>query len=176
MFAAMVDFIFGSFINGIWLFVLGLFLRNASQVSYQQVVLRTALAGEHVDRFMTPNPVTVPPNTSVEDLVENYIYKYHFKTFPVASDAQLIGCVRLEQVSKLPRSEWAGRTVRDLMQPCVAETTVGPHDDAVSALSKMNRTQASRLLVVDQGRLVGVLALRDLLRFLSLKLQLEPAA
>jgi Zn-dependent protease/predicted transcriptional regulator len=176
MLAGVVNFIFGSFVNGIWLFVLGLFLRNASQLSYQQVVLRAALAGEHVDRFMTTDPVTIAPDTSVKDLVENYVYRYQFKTFPVTRDGQLIGCVSLKDVREIPRSEWPHHRVQDLLRPCVAETTVGPHDDAVNALTKMNHNQATRLLVVDQGRLVGILALRDLLRFLSLKLELEPAA
>lgn len=45
----------------------------------------------------------------------------------------------------------------------------------IIALSKMNRSHATRLLVVDHDRLVGILALRDLLRFLSLKLEIEPA-
>jgi CBS domain-containing protein len=38
----------------------------------------------------------------------------------------------------------------------------------------MNRTGSSRLMVVDHGgRLVGMVAMRDLMRFLALKLDLE---
>jgi hypothetical protein len=37
----------------------------------------------------------------------------------------------------------------------------------------MQRTGASRLLVVDGARLVGLVSLKDLLRFLRLKLELE---
>jgi len=37
----------------------------------------------------------------------------------------------------------------------------------------MSQTGNSRLLVVDQGKLVGIVSLKDLLRFLSLKLDLE---
>lgn len=37
----------------------------------------------------------------------------------------------------------------------------------------MNRTQASRLLVVEGDRLVGVIALKDMLKFLSLKVELK---
>ena len=43
----------------------------------------------------------------------------------------------------------------------------------MDALGKMSRTKASRLLVVEDHRLVGILALKDLLKFLSLKLELE---
>ena len=37
----------------------------------------------------------------------------------------------------------------------------------------MRATGASRLLVVENDRLVGIVSLKDLLRFLDLKLQLE---
>ncbi len=43
----------------------------------------------------------------------------------------------------------------------------------MKALQTMNRTGNSRLLVVENGKLAGVLALKDLLGFLSLKLDLE---
>jgi CBS domain-containing protein len=38
----------------------------------------------------------------------------------------------------------------------------------------MRQTGRSRLLVVDDGRLAGILSARDLLDFLALKLELEP--
>jgi CBS domain-containing protein len=43
----------------------------------------------------------------------------------------------------------------------------------MQALAKMNQTGLGRLLVVDGDRLVGVLALKDLLTFLALKVELE---
>ena len=46
----------------------------------------------------------------------------------------------------------------------------------MDALSKMHRSKASRLMVVDGDRLVGVLALKDLLGFFSLRLELGDQA
>ena len=37
----------------------------------------------------------------------------------------------------------------------------------------MNQNGLSRLMVVDEGRLVGIIALKDMLKFLSLKVELE---
>ncbi len=37
----------------------------------------------------------------------------------------------------------------------------------------MNRSGASRLMVVEDGHLAGILTLKDMLRFLSLKVELE---
>ncbi len=41
------------------------------------------------------------------------------------------------------------------------------------ALARMQSTGASRLLVVENGRLVGIVSFKDLLRFFHLKLELE---
>ena len=40
-------------------------------------------------------------------------------------------------------------------------------------LSMMNQNGASRLMVVEGGRLVGIIALKDMLKFLSLKVELD---
>ncbi len=72
-------------------------------MSYQQVLIRKALEGEQVRRFMKTDPVTVPPSASVRQLVEDYIYKYHFKMFPVTEDSdKLIGCVTTKQLDGVP--------------------------------------------------------------------------
>ena len=43
----------------------------------------------------------------------------------------------------------------------------------MKALSLMSRTGTSRLLVAEEGRLVGILALKDLLKFFALKMELR---
>ena len=161
-------------LSGVWLFILGLFVRNAATASYQQLLLRHALEGEPVSRFMHPDPVTVPRAISVLELVQSYIYRYHFKMFPVVDDAgRLLGCVTSRQVRALPRDEWERQTVGALAERCSPENTIQAGTDAMEALSRMSRTGTSRLMVVDGDRLLGILSLKDLLRFFALKMELE---
>ena len=168
-------FIFGDFIGGLWYALIGLFLRSAAQMSYTQVLVRQALAGEPVRRFMNASPITIAPNISVQELVDQYFYKHPYKLYPVVEQETLLGCVNVDQVKTIPKEEWPNRSARDLAVPCSSENTIEPDVDAVEAISTMNRTQASRLLVVDHGHLLGIVALRDLMNFLSRKLELEPA-
>lgn len=159
---------------GAWLFVLGLFVRITATASYQQLLLRRTLEGEPVSRFMHPDPVTVPRAISVLELVQSYIYRYHFKMFPVVDDAgRLLGCVTSRQVRALPRDEWDRQTVGALAERCSPENTIQAGADAMEALSRMSRSGISRLMVVDGDRLLGILSLKDLLRFFSLKMELE---
>ena len=163
----------GAFISGIWWFLIGLFLRNASQMSYSRLLMSKALEGEPVKRFMKTDPITAPPSITVERFVEEYLYKHHFKMFPVVDDGKLVGCITTREVKEVPRNEWNQRTIGDIVKPCSCDNTITSDTDAMKALSNMNKTGASRLLVVDDDRLAGIIALKDLLGFLSLKLDLE---
>ena len=164
----------GDFIGGMWSFLIGSFLRGAATMSYQQVVLRETLRGSSVRRFMKADVVTVPRQTSVSDLVEQYFYKYHYKMFPVVGDnGKLAGCVSTREVANLPRDEWPRQSAGAIAVRCMPENTVSADTDAVDALGIMHRTGASRLLVMEGDRLIGILTLKDLLRFLALKIELE---
>jgi len=164
----------GNILGGIWMILIGMFLRQAAQMSYQQLLLRRALEGEPVSRFMRTDPVVVPPQTTVADLVDRYVYVHHHKLYPVASNGDLLGCITTRRIKELPREEWPRHTVAELADQCTIDNTISPETDATEALAKMSRTGASRLLVVDHGKLVGVLTLKDLMRFMSSKVELEP--
>jgi len=142
-------------------------------MSYQQLLVRKALEGEPVRRFMNADPVTVQSSITVEKLVEDYIYKYHHKMFPVMEGEKLVGCITTRQVKEIPREDWARETIREAASPCSAENTISPSTDAVKALAMMNQGGVGRLLVVEGGRLVGLVTLKDLLDFFSLKVELE---
>jgi Zn-dependent protease len=173
IFLGILSLLRGNFIGGVWWFVIGMFLRNASQMSYQQLVLRKSLEGVRVARFMKGDPITVSPSTSVEELVNNYIYRHHFKMYPVVERNRLKGVVTINQVKQVAREEWPSRTVGELAEQCTVDNTIGPEADATKALEQMNRLGVSRLLVVDDGRLVGILTLKDMLTFLSLRVDVQ---
>jgi len=163
----------GNLIGGVWLAVIGLFVRGASQTAYQQMIMRRSLEGEKVRRFMKPDPVAVSPSISVEELIEDYLYKYHYKMYPVVDQGRVIGCITLNLIKGIPREERPRRKVGELVQACSEGNAIGPDDDALKALSVMRRTNSSRLMVVEDGRLVGMITLKDMLGLLSLKIDLE---
>ncbi|MGE5173402.1 MAG: M50 family metallopeptidase [Betaproteobacteria bacterium] len=172
MFVGALSFLLGNFIGGLWQFMIGMFLRFAAATSYQQVVFRKTLEGETVERFMNPRPVTAPASISIRKLVEDYIYLYHFKMFPVMEDNMLVGCITTRRVKEIPQEEWDQRTVGERMDRCSGENTIAPGVGALQALSLMGSTKNSRLMVVEGGRLVGIISLKDIMGYLSLKMEL----
>lgn len=77
------------------------------------------------------------------------------------------------QVMEVPREEWPQQTVGEVAAACSPANTIEPEADAVDALSHMRRNQTSHMMVVANGRLKGVIALKDMLEILSLKVELD---
>lgn len=115
----------------------------------------------------------VAPATSVQRLVEDYVYKDQHKMYPVVEGGRLLGCVTLDQVKGVAREDWPSRDVGGLARDCSADNTVGPDEDVLKALARMQRTGRSRLLVAADGKLAGIIALKDIMGFIALKLELE---
>jgi Zn-dependent protease/CBS domain-containing protein len=164
----------GSLVNGVWMIVVGLYLRSVSRQSYRQLSIRLALAGERVERFLIADPVTVRPELSLAELVDEYVHKYHEKTFPVVDGLRLVGCVDTHALGNVPESQWAQRTVLDLTQACETEDTIPGGVDAMQALTQMSRSGRGRLMVVDGDCLVGIVTLQNLLEFLARQLGWQP--
>ena len=170
-----VAFIQGNIIGGMWWVVIGIFLRNVAAASYQQLLFRGLLREKLVGDFMRTDAVTVPAGISVEEFVDDYVYRHHFKMYPVAADGSLLGAISVEDIKELPRIEWRDKKVRELMKPSEDSNTVSPHMPADKLLASMLQPgRPRRYMVVDEGRLVGIISLKDVLELLTLKLEIEP--
>jgi Zn-dependent protease len=166
----------GNTLPGIWWVLIGFFVRSAAISSYMHVLATRALEGMPIHRFMTGAPVTVPSNIPVSELVETYIYGHRHEFFPVTAGDRLVGLVSIANIKKVAKSNWPTTLVSEIATPVSPENSVGPNTDATRVLALMRRTGNTRLLVIENGRLVGVVTLKDLLAFFGLKLDLEETA
>jgi hypothetical protein len=106
-----MQFFAGNWLGGIWMGLIGMFLNNAAQSSYRQILVRQSLKGEPVSRFMNPDPITVPPSLNLHDWVEDYVYRFHHRAFPVASEGHLLGIITTGALAGVPRAEWDSHMV-----------------------------------------------------------------
>jgi Zn-dependent protease/predicted transcriptional regulator len=163
----------GNFIGGMWWFLIGMFVRGAAQMSYQQAVIRQSLIGVSAQELMTRDPISVSRTLPVDKLVEEYFYTHYHKLFPVAEDGKLLGCVHLQNVKDVDRKEWSEKTVADVMQNCSDDNTMSPDTDAAAALRHMTQTGRSTIMIVEGDSLKGVLSQNDVMKYLGIKLDLE---
>ena len=164
----------GDILGGIWMCLIGLFLRAASKTSYRQLILTTRIKGEKVKSLMQSEAIHVPTSITIEELVRNYSYKYHQKIFGVVNDNQLlIGCVIIDQIKQIPKEQWSVQKVGDITQKLSYKNTIPADADALEAFSSMTGNSNKHLIVVEEGQAVGTISLEDVLKFVSLKMELE---
>ena len=157
----------GEFVGGLWLVLIGTFLRQAAEGSYQQLVLRRALANLTVGQIMTRDVVPIGPELSVARVVDEFFWRHHVSTFPVVDGGRVVGILGLDRVKRLPRERWAETTVRDAMLPISDALTTTSETPLWEAFEKLTRNGVGRLAVLDGGRLAGYLSIRDVAHILA---------
>ncbi|HXG64365.1 MAG TPA: CBS domain-containing protein, partial [Blastocatellia bacterium] len=80
-----------------------------------------------------------------------------------------VGLVCLEDVRKLPRDAWNDALVSEIMTRADQLETVNSREDAGEALEKLARRDVRQMPVIQDGRLVGLLRRRDILKWLQLQ-------
>lgn len=157
----------GNFLGGLWLLLIGLFLRQAAEGSSRQQQLRQALDAISVRDAMTRAVVQVPPDLSVAHLVEEVFWPHHVSSFPVVEHGRVVGLVGVDQLKEVPRARWAETRVRDLMHPLSEALQAAPGDALWQAFEKLARNGVGRLAVLDDGQLVGYLSIKDVTHILA---------
>jgi len=166
----------GNFVGGLWFVFIGVFVQQAAESGYQQVVIKKALAGLKVKDLMSKPVITVEEASSVSDAVENYFFKFHHASFPVRADGGVSGLLTLNNVRAVDKDKWEVTRVGDVMNKLGQKDILGPEDSALEALARMmsnNNGNLGRFPVVEEGRLVGIISRQDIMKMLEFKAGLE---
>src|ERR1700737_4218929 len=158
----------GSIIGGVWSVFLGWFLLSAARAEEAGGLIRQALSGISVAEVMTPNPVQAPDNISVEDALHSYMLASRHSTFPThdAGD-RLSGLLTLAALKNVAPNARATTLIKEIICPLDKVSTVRPADPATSLLDAAEGCSEGRTLVVDNGRLVGIVSPSDINRLLQ---------
>lgn len=164
----------GNVFTGLWIIFIALFLRQAADTGYRQLLMREALRGVRLASVMTPDAVTVPPDITLSELIESYVLRYHFTSYPVVAEGRPIGLITISSVKQIGRERWGTALVGEAMVPIAQGTSLSPDDDIPTALSRMTATGQSRLPVIDtSGELVGIVSRRDIIGYLQIRSDLS---
>jgi Zn-dependent protease/CBS domain-containing protein len=155
-------------VSGIWLAFIGWFLNTAASQSYQQVVIQDILGDVPVHRLMRSDPPTTSQHITIDELVNAHVMRSDEHAFPVMENDRLIGMVTLDDIRKVPREEWGSRTVKEIMTPAEKLETVSLDDNSADALKSLSQRDVNQLPVMSNGRMVGLLRRRDVVRWLQI--------
>ncbi len=110
------------------------------------------------------NPVTIGPKATLEDL-DTLCGQYRVSGLPVVEDdSTLLGIITNRDLRFVPVAEWATTHVADVMTPMPLVTApVGISREDATAILRQHKRE--RLPIVDeQGRLAGLITVKDFVR------------
>jgi len=165
----LATFIFaGSLVSGVWSVFLGWFLLSAARAEEAGGLIRQALAGVTVAQVMTPNPVQASDDISVEDALHGYILASRHSTFPTHDAAgRLSGLLTLTALKNVAPGARPTTLIKQIICPVDKVSSAGPADSISNLLAVSNGCSEGRSLVVDGGRLVGIVSPSDINRLLQ---------
>ena len=165
----LATFIFaGSLVGGVWSVFLGWFLLSAARSEEVGGLIRQALSGMTVAQVMTPNPVQAPDGISVEDALHGYVLASRHSTFPTHDAAgRLSGLLTLTALKNVAPGARPTTLIKEIMCPLDEVSTANPADPVTSVLGLPEGCSEGRTLIVDGGRLVGIISPSDINRLLQ---------
>ncbi len=170
------NLIFAGALSGVWEILIGLFIRGAARNSYRQVRIHMLLRDEKVERFVNEDVAGVSPGMPLGEFVEQYLYKYRMTMAPVVDDGKLVGCVTVHRLKGISPDQWQNHTVGDATEELTPQNSIAPQNSAAEAFDRMNQNRLGMLVVARDDRLKGIVTVKDLSDFLSLKMELEPGS
>lgn len=155
--------------NGGWVVVIGMFLFTAALASRRQAVMRQSLATIPVRDIMVKTVVSIPAQCALDEAVNRYFQTYGYGGFPVVSDRRVVGMVTVSEVQGVAPALWAWRRVDQVMRPVSESLVITPEAPVIHAMERMARGGWDRLVVVQDGDVVGLVTQSAIVHFLRLR-------
>ena len=108
-----------------------------------------------------------PVGTTVQQLVDERVVPADERAFFVWRSDAVAGMLTVGDLVRVPRSKWPTTTVGEAMQPAARLATIEPGASAMQAVRLMQDRNVQYVPVLDDGRLVGILAMEDIERFVE---------
>ena len=168
-------FILEGAFSGAWLAFIGWFVLQAAKQEARYIATEEALEGLRVRDLMAPRPATVEADSTIGRFMDDVAWSRRFTSYPVLEAGRPVGLLLFGAVASVPRNEWDTRRVRELMIPLDRVPQLTEDTKAVDALAALSSSEAQRGLVVENGRLDGLLSISDLARALEVGRRPRPA-
>ncbi|MBW1762105.1 MAG: site-2 protease family protein [Deltaproteobacteria bacterium] len=156
----------GSFVQGVWLLLIGWFLNNAARNSYVQLLVQQAFDELIVGNLMRTHFEVVDPDLTLEAFVNEFLLRSAQSAWPVIEDGKTVGLITFDDARVTSEDERATQTVRDVMSP-IGER-LSPDVGGRDALRALAESERDPLPVMRGEHIVGLLHRGDITRWLAL--------
>jgi Zn-dependent protease/CBS domain-containing protein len=147
--------------GGAWLAVVGWFVLTAAGDERRAADRKQLFGDLRVGELMVRDPITVPPDATVEQLVDAMTAEIEHAAYPVVEGERAVGLFPLARILQAPKEQWAGRRVRDFALPLASVPVLRAETPLAEATGRLSEGGLGRGLVLDGDRLVGLLTLSD---------------
>ncbi len=150
-------------LGGLWLMLIGWFLESAARAEAQATLAGSALAGLRVEDVMTPDPGIAPAWSTVQDFAGRVLAHSRQAVFPVIGfDGQLVGIVTSDRLARIRPDERAVLRVEQVAIPVPSAYLAAPGDPAAALLTRPLLAGALAAVVLDGGRVTGIVTADDI--------------
>ncbi|MFH1086609.1 MAG: site-2 protease family protein [Chloroflexota bacterium] len=161
-----------TWVDGIWLALIGLFLDNAARSQYQQLTLRSLLDGYAVRDIMGHDCALIPPELTLDVLVEQYLLPRARRCYAVGQGDRIEGLLTVHNVSAVAKVDWPFTRAAEVYTPLSALRAVRSDTSLWAALQHMTSDGVNQLPVVEDGRFYGMVTREELLTFVRNRAEL----
>lgn len=165
----LAEFLAGGLVGGVWLAFIGWFIFTAAREEELEVTTQQAIAGLRVADAMTADPHVAPGWTTVAEFIERYLLGDRHSAYPVVDrDGSIVGLVTLRQLREVAPGRRATTQVGEIALPLDSVPTAGPSEPLTALIERVAASgHGSRALVMDEGRVVGIVTPTDLARLID---------
>ena len=151
----------------------GWLLRDAAVGIGRRLRFDTAVRGLAVRDAMLTAVATLPAEIPLSDLASDGFLRGGYQSYPVLRGEQVVGLLSVGAVLALSPEERKVTSVQALMTRLGEGIIADAGEPLVGALARMARSGVGRLLVVEDGRLAGLLSLSAVSRSIWTRLALQ---
>ncbi len=152
-------------LGGLWLVLIGWFLTHIARASYTQMITERSLRSVRVEDVMRTRFDTVPADTTIDSFIEDYLLRSNQHLWPVVDGDRYLGTVSFSDARQVPPGERRGRRVSELLTPLDDAHTLDAGEMASTALRRLGGVGDEPVVVLSNGRVVGIIRAGDILRW-----------
>jgi Zn-dependent protease/CBS domain-containing protein len=156
----------GSILNGLWLVFIGWFMINAANEGHKQVMVRETLINITAEQLMTTDCPMVSGETSIADLIDNYVIENGNRCFFILNNGHIEGMLTLHNIKKVKQANWSTTQINAIMIPVDALITAPPDENAWTLLRRMDEGDVNQIPVIASGQMIGLVTRKNLLHYM----------